>query len=802
MTATCRLVMQAIATLTFLVAPATGAQAESPREAAVLLARRGHLDQAIERLRALLASGTADPIVPLDLAVLLQQAGMSADAVEVYRRARPSQPPSYALLAVTRAYRDLKQFDKAAELARSGNQRFPAETVWPILLALILADAGKASEALAMLETPTARRAPPVERQLASAYVMRRSGRPFDALRDYEAVLLHDPTNAEARAGAIDVLRDIRAPWAAAQISKEPLPLPLASDMAAAEVRWGTADVPYDPRHRFDATDRALRSLNRLIAQAEAEHDTSLDVRLRFDRIVALRDRVRMADVVAEADELRNSGQELPTYANEALADALLYLRRPEAARSEYDRVLQADPGNRDARIGRVYASVEMEDFGAAYAQADELLKSQSPWRQYEGDPTRYANDDFVEDELLAAAVRLYGDQPAEAWERIAPERDGAPGNSSIRLGAASAMDGRSWPRAAELESQIALSLTPSLPAAQIAVAEATLGRNRIAEAREQIAELVELYPENLSVQKLQRELAAQTGWELDAEFRPSNERGGGTFGNGNELTASSQIYSPLINNTWRLFTGYNYANAHPPEGFVDLQRASAGVQVILPDVAASAAVTQDFGTLSRTGFAGSVDWNPSDHLTLALAAEHISIETPLRALLQGITADSISARITYTWDEAHSASLGASWLPFTDGNQRESVSARYAQKVISVPHFALTVQAELYGSTNTRADTIYYNPLADGSASIGVVAEHTLWRRYERSLVQTMTLDGGWYGERNFKGGPVGTAAYEHRWRFNPRTELVYGVSIGERIYDGQGARVMGAFITLRQKI
>jgi biofilm PGA synthesis protein PgaA len=801
-TAACRLVVQAIATLPFLAAPAAAPRAESPREAAVLLARGGHLDQAIERLRALLASGTTDPIVPLDLAVLLQQAGNSAEAVEVYQRANPAKPPSYALLAITRAYRDLKQFDRAAELARSGMQRFPTETVWPIMLALILADQGKVREAVTTLETPAARRAPLVEHQLASAYAMRRSGRPFDALRDYEAVLLHDPVNAEARTGAIDVLRDIRAPWAAAQFAPEPPPLPLAGDMAAAEVRWGTKNVPYDSRHRFDATERALRSLDRLIAQAQAQGNADLAIRLRLDRIVALRDRVRMVEVVSEADALRNSGQNLPPYASEAVADALLYLRQPQAARSEYDKVLPADPSDRDARVGRIYASVEMEDFATAYAQADELLKSQSVWRQYKDDSTHYADDDFIDAELLDAAVRLYGDQPDEAWQRIVSERDAAPGNAFIRLGVASIMNARNWPRAAEQENQIALSLAPSLPAAQIAVADSALGRNHFAEAREQIAELADLYPENLSVQRLQRELTAQTGWELDAEFRPANEHGGGTFGNGNELAASSRIYSPLINDTWRLFASYNYANAHPPEGFVDLHRASAGLQVILPDVTANAAVTQDFGTLSRTGFTGSVDWNPTDHASLALAGEHISIETPLRALLDGVTADSVSTRFTYTWDEAHSASLGASWLPFTDGNQRETASARYTQKMISIPHFGLTVQAELYGSTNSRANTIYYNPLADGSVSVGLLAEHTLWRHYEHSLIEAVTLDGGWYGERNFKGGPVGTAAYEHRWRFAPWTELVYGVSIGERIYDGQGARVIGAFITLRQKI
>ena len=52
------------------------------------------------------------------------------------------------------------------------------------------------------------------------------------------------------------------------------------------------------------------------------------------------------------------------------------------------------------------------------------------------------------------------------------------------------------------------------------------------------------------------------------------------------------------------------------------------------------------------------------------------------------------------------------------------------------------------------------------------------------------------------FKGGAIGTARYEQRWRFDPRTELVYGVSLSQRMYDGEHAHDIGGFITLREKI
>ena len=53
-----------------------------------------------------------------------------------------------------------------------------------------------------------------------------------------------------------------------------------------------------------------------------------------------------------------------------------------------------------------------------------------------------------------------------------------------------------------------------------------------------------------------------------------------------------------------------------------------------------------------------------------------------------------------------------------------------------------------------------------------------------------------------SFQGGPIGTVSYEQRWRFDPWTELVYGISLSQRIYDGEPAHDIGGFITLRQKI
>src|SRR5215475_11238392 len=98
--------------------PQTRAQtATQQREAAVLKARAGQMAEAQAALRAMLAAGIDDGgLVAMDLTTLLQQDGKSAEAVAVFEKANKADPPDYALLAVTRAYRDLGRYDEAERL--------------------------------------------------------------------------------------------------------------------------------------------------------------------------------------------------------------------------------------------------------------------------------------------------------------------------------------------------------------------------------------------------------------------------------------------------------------------------------------------------------------------------------------------------------------------------------------------------------------------------------------------------------------------------------------------------------------
>ena len=625
--------------------------ATEQREAAVLKARSGHKDEAQDELRAMLAAGIDDRgLVAMDLAALLQQDNKSADAVAVFEKAALAKPPDYALLAVTRAYRDLHRYDDAERLARQGQERFPAQTEWPLLLSLVLSDTSRTREALAILSQPTALHAPPVDRLLAEGYARRRAGDPYQALAAYTEALKLAPANQELRTEMASVLQGEGAPYGAAEIAGTTPPI--AADQAAAMVRWGAQVRSSDPRHRFEGTDAALARLDGLLAalppppaQAAARRQ------LRLDRLVALRDRVRMTEAVEEGDALRAEAP-LPQYAEEAYADALLYLRRPEDALAAYQRVLAADPKSVVAQYGQFYSAVELEDFAVAYATIDAMVTDEPTFRGFRDDPSRYPNSERVSAEVTAAQARLFGNQLADAWARIIGIVDAAPANGSARLALYEIAGARGWPRRAAAEGEIAVTLDPFAVELKIALIELAIADYRFADADRMMSELSALYPENTAVQQPARELDAKHRWLLEMEIKPSDSEGGGANASGRSLTTQAKVTSPPINDNWQLFASHDYSDAHPPEGFVDRSRVNAGVQWSSANLIATLYPSFSSGTLSRSGGGATVDWSATDQIHFAVAGEIFSWETPLRAVLHGITSDNISTTATYRWDE------------------------------------------------------------------------------------------------------------------------------------------------------
>src|SRR5262245_46108612 len=220
------------------------------------------------------------------------------------------------------------------------------------------------------------------------------------------------------------------------------------------------------------------------------------------------------------------------------------------------------------------------------------------------------------------------------------------------------------------------------------------------------------------------------------------------------------------------------------------------------PNFTATLFPTQSWGTYPRPGGGATVDWLVTDQVRLALSGELYSWDTPLRALLFGITADEYAIKATYRWHESRSLAATFAYLPFTDGNQRFTGGVTFKERLINLPGFDLTGLADAYASSNNQPNAPYYNPARDLSLTGGLLAEHVLWRRYDYSLVQALLVDGGLYSEYGFADNWIGTLTYEHRWRVDPLTEFRYGVMLTRRVYDGSVENTLMFIVGLKQRI
>ena len=761
----------ALSLLTILFLALGNARGQS-REDAVRAAREGHTEEAIRVLESMIAKDSRDTAAALDLATILTWAKRPRDATNVFERAAVHEPPEHVLFAMVRAYRDQQRFGLAQELAEEGLRRFPKGKAWFLLNTLLSGDIAMAA------------------------------GDSFGALRAYATARELAPDDSGLASVMSGILMRLNAPYGAASLVSTP-DLGIEAGKAAALVRWGTEFVSPEPAKRFERTDAALARLEVLIREASAAQplDRGLLLRLKRDRVLALRNRERWNDAVRAAAGLREEGDVLPPYVREAEADSLLALRHPEQALKAYEEVLAADPRNKDARQGLFYAQVETEDFNAAFATVDAMAGKEAPAIRPPLMPGPVENPDWLDAQVLAGQARHYASIESQGWKRLKPLANGAPALGYLRAALGGVAANRGWPRRADEEIEIATEVAREDRGIQIALADSCLRRKRFREAQERIEQLNLLYPGDVAVQRSMRDVAAEQAVELQVNTVLRHESGNATNRPGSEIDTTARLYLPAFGERWRPFTEFDYSFAKPPEGSVHRVRYGAGAQARWPDFTLEAIAWNNAGQLSRGGATLAGSWEATDQWSFSASGELFSAETPLRAVLHGITANGGSFRTAYAKNESFSISARMGALSFSDGNQRFEGGVSLFRRLRDRPHFKLNIRPEFYASHNTRLDAPYFNPQHDTSANIAVELDHILWRRYERSFRQNLTAGMGPYWEALYRPDWIGQISYRQSFELQPGLEIRYGVDLARRVYDGQPVRDVGIVASLDKR-
>jgi biofilm PGA synthesis protein PgaA len=575
----------------------------------------------------------------------------------------------------------------------------------------------------------------------------------------------------------------------------------LAQASAGRMVGFGKAQAAAsNTRQRFSGTDMALAESAEMTSRFGARPAAQLD------RLVALRDRVRMREAADLYESLDAAKVPMPPYAKAAAADAYLYLEHPEKARDLYrDALNVASAGDTaeipDWQIALMYAYNEAEQHGEAQALADRLLDA-TPAVSNKGarGGVETPNEDYPRIAVMSALVRLYAERLEQAEQRLNVLREQAPFNSDVRAAWASLQSARERPRAALDEFTLLQIDEPTFVTASVGRGETLLALNEFSEAKTVLPPLLTDFPEDKAVQNFARKLSLYDAPHLRVETTV----GRGAAIAGAESVVDAALYSAPLTHTlgdgFRLFThlsrSQGRADVPPVNGApnaavanaetVSRTRAGAGINYRSRAISAEAQINRATKAAPKNGAAVGLALTPTDAWNARIAVDTNVNDLPAGAYRNGVTAKALKLNLTWALHESRKIGGDLSRTRFSDRNMRDEARLWWTERWMSGPVFKLDTTLALYGSKNSEGERVYFNPKHDRQADLTVSGEWLTSRHYERWFKQRVALTGGKYRQDGFSRGTAADVHYEHEWNRDKELSLRYGIGHSLHPYNG----------------
>jgi len=761
------------------------------------LARDGQFRPAIDYLEGLVKAGGASQRTLGDLVTIYQWAGMNGQAIKYFGKIDTAKAPDYVLQSMAKIARNLGQSRRAINLYSRIIERFPESPEGYLGMALTYTDTKSWGLALAtLMEVKDSGRDNPEYLSLL-AHVYDSMGNTLEAFWTYNHLAAVKPEWRLPKRKKILLLSSLGASGLAWELAEaEPGLLSetdmaqIKGDLAALQVRYGQL-TPLNDTVRFDETDISIKTLEENMEsfrKKDGKFYKDQYLRARYDRLIALRDRSKMTDVVSEFENMRREGLELPVYIWIMAGDAYLYLENPEEARKCYQRASKLDPESFNIHLSIAYALMELDEFGDAGLILDKLAKDEPPYRiNRKGTKPVYGkNYRKLSADFAAGLALAFSDRLSKAQDWFEDMTGKAPYNEDLRQALAYVYLWRGWPRLALDEFEKTAGIRPDFMEARLGKAFSLLDLRRYNESENLVTRLKDDYPENKRVLRLVR------AWNANDDYRltTSASRGSGNEGQIEPSSKSMIINSrfsfrPMNFNT-RFFIQQYYEEAQIGGQWSRYQRQGAGLEYGGESFSLSGEVYNEFSDLIDYGFTGSLGFSPNDVFKGGISYDSFSHNVPLRASLEGIDGWETGAYASFRHSELLRADMSGNYIEFSDGNLRYSGSATVTWSPIYTSRFKAPVSLNLYTSKNSQENRPYFNPSRDLSTSATIDLRWLVYRRYTRSFQNNLEINYGSYKQDGFDAGEVGWIRYEHEWSLSDSFSLAYRIVRMVRLYDG----------------
>jgi biofilm PGA synthesis protein PgaA len=777
-------------------------------ETALRAAREGQVVPTIKKIDEWRKAYPGSKRIDYDFVTLLSQAGQHEEALMYGRQLLDFDAPPYVIKSVAASARVAGRAQESEAAYRLLLAKTPDDPEAHAGLAYAWMAQDRTQQAIDYVadhlpKTPSAYRHSDIPLLVALADLRERRKEWLPAATAYQDVLRFDPGFLYALRGRIFALERAGMPHLAQRLAdgrpdafNADEKQRLAQAAAGHTVGFGKAQIAAsgNRRSRFSATDAALAQ------SADPASRFGPRRTAQLDRLVALRDRVRMREAAALYESLAAENTTIPPYAKAAAADAYLYLEQPEKARDLYREALNtASSGDKaeipEWQIALMYAYNEAEQHDEAQALADRLLAA-TPTTSNKGlRGVEAPNEDYPRVAVMSALLKLYAERLEEAERRLSELRTQAPFNSDVRAAWASLLSAREKPRAALEEFTLLQIDEPAFAEAAAGRGETLLALNEFSEAKTALPPLLADFPEDKGVQKFARKLSLYDSPHLRVE----STVGRGAAIAGAESVLDAALYSAPL--TRSLGDGYRvFAHWSRSQGRADLplpngaagaetvfrNRAGAGLNYRSGFITAEAEANRAMNSAEKSGAALGVSWTPSDAWQGRVALDTNVNDLPAAAFRNGVTARALKLNLSWALHESRKLGGDLSRTRFSDRNVRDEARLWWTERWLSGPVFKLATTLAFYGSENSEGERVYFNPKRDRQADLTVTGEWQSARRYERWFKQRVALTGGQYRQDGFRRGAAGDLRYEHEWNRDEELSLRYGIGHSFHPYSG----------------
>jgi biofilm PGA synthesis protein PgaA len=776
---------------------------ESARHAqAVAWARAGQYDAALGVLEELRTAHPTNQSLLNDSILVLGWAERDQQVLDLAVSVDASEAPLEIARAIAKAARNRRLFGMAATWYERALAKAPADIDGRIGLALALADGGDSAAAQAALGALDTSAQSTVPVRLAQAYLDERSGDLIAALARYEDVLEVEPTHRGALRGKALVLRSLLLPSQALELAAahpgiltEAEIARLRVDEIAVELRLA-AKTPYPPEMRGELTAQTVTALDEYLAGAQ---DPGARNALELDRVVALADVNRYAEAVDAFEALPATDSALPPFVALAVSEAYRGVERPADALRVLEPTASANPRDVELAFALIHTYLDLEEYAAAYALTERLTSGAPLLNAEQGSTVVKGNPQRLRAELVAGVADAYGDQLVAAQTRFETLLADAPNNLDLRHELANVYRWRQWLDRSLFEYRQVLTVNADLLSARIGYGYAQIDAHQFPEVDTTVAELTADYGDEPAVQRLAEEWNLHNRSELTVVAN-SGESSGSTFGT-DYYRVDTYWYTSPYAYRWRGLVHLHDAYAEFPEGDSERQRIGFGTEYRAERWTATGEISggRDSGDL---GVRGAVDWRLSDAWTLAGLVDLDSNDVPLRGARIGVEADAAQATALYTRHESLAGAIGTRFQSLSDGNAARYLFANGRQRIVNRPRWKVDVTGEVAASRAQRNDVVYFSPTRDTTVWAGLSHEGRLFRRYDRSLVQTASVAVGRYDQSGYSAGEVWRAEYGLRWQPGKRLAFGAGIERARMRYDGVPEYSTDFFATVRARL